>query len=124
MKNYFYVLVFFLFTMSLSAQNLNKLTNAADKAKSSITTNTEQVDKQISSALLKDEDLQTQTIDFLKSNVKTKPSVLDLISKNKGGSNKTLMKSILGDKNLAKVAIDYVKNNPDLLKKAMKIVGL
>jgi hypothetical protein len=34
------------------------------------------------------------------------------------------MKSILGDKNLSTAAIEYISSNPELLSKAMKIIGM
>jgi hypothetical protein len=46
------------------------------------------------------------------------------MAKNSGDSSEGLMQSILGDKPLAMAAIQYISNNPKLLEKAMKLVGM
>ena len=72
---------------------------------------------------MKDEGLQKETINYLKSNPETVESLTSMITKN-GGANKGIMKSILGDKTLSAAAIDYISNNPELLDKAMKLIGM
>jgi len=123
MKNYIFLLCFAFFATTMSAQVLpsaKKLTKKTEQAISKEKTN---MDDQISKALMKDEDLQKETIDFLKSNPDTKSSLMGLLTKNKGMKG-NLMKSILGNQDLASAAIGFIKSNPDLLKKAMQIVGL
>jgi hypothetical protein len=72
---------------------------------------------------MKDEGLQKETINYLKSNPETVESLAGMVTKN-GGSTKGIMKSILGDKTLSTAAIDYISNNPELLDKAMKLIGM
>jgi len=121
MKNYFFLLFIAMFSLSLSAQNLPSVKNVTDNAEKTI--KNKDVDEQVSNALLKDEGLQKEAFNFLKSNPKTKSSFLGLLEKNKGSST-DLIKSVLGNKDLATAAINYIKDNPKLLEKAMKIVGL
>ena len=113
------------FTASLSAQSLPKLKTSDVKMDGIESVKKEQpkLDSQIKDALMKDEDLQKETIDYLKSNPDTAKSLTEIASKNKG-SNKGIMKSILGDKDLTTAAIDYISKNPDLLNKAMKVIGM
>ena len=122
MKNYFFILTVLLFSFSVTAQDL-PTKKMSEMSKSALSTNTKDVNKQIASALLKDEGLQKKAISYLKDNPDTKTSLLDMISKNKGSSS-SLMKSILDNKELSMAAINYIKDNPKLLKKAMKIIGL
>ncbi|OBQ55952.1 hypothetical protein JJL45_05980 [Tamlana sp. s12] len=111
-------LMFSAFTMSaqlpISSSDLKSISTTTKLSESQ----TEKVEK----ALLTDEDLQSKTIDYLKSNPETSKSVLDLASKSSG--NTDLMKSILGNNSLATYAIDYISKNPKLLKQALKVVGL
>jgi hypothetical protein len=72
---------------------------------------------------MKDEGLQKETINYLKSNPDTVESITNMVKGNKG-SNSGIMKSILGDKDLSASAIQYISENPALLKKAMKLVGM
>ena len=123
MKHYFFLLFVVMFSLSLSAQDLPSVKKVTDKTEKALKNNNQDVDKQISTALLKDEGLQREAFNFLKSNPDTKSSFMGLLGKNKG-SSKDLIKSVLGDKDLATAAIDYIKDNPKLLEKAMKIVGL
>lgn len=83
---------------------------------------------QIKEALMKDEDLQTETINYLKKNPDTKSAMAKLamggMGASLGSSSSGLMKSILGNQNLAAAAINFVQSNPDMLNKAMKILGI
>lgn len=112
-------------TTALTAQSLpsvksKDLTKAATESVSSLSSKQE---TQIKNALMKDDELQGKTIDFLKSNPETASSLMGMAKANKG-NNKGLMKSILGDKSLTQAALDYISKNPALLKKAMKFVGI
>ena len=122
MKKYFFLLFVVVFSFSLSAQDIPSAKNVTDVSEKTINEN-KKVDEQISKALLKDEGLQREAFNFLKSNPDTKSSFLSLLSNNKG-SGQDLIKSVLGNKDLATAAVDFMKGNPDLLEKALKIVGL
>jgi len=121
MKNYFFLLFVVMFSFSMSAQDLPSVKKVTDKTEKTLKDTN--VDEQVSKALLKDEGLQREAFNFLKSNPDTKSSFMGLLGKNKG-SSKDLIKSVLGNKELATAAINYIKDNPKLLEKAMKIVGM
>ena len=111
--------------MSLSAQTMPSL-NSSDASKAgleAVSKNNPDQTAQIKSALEKDTGLQKEAINYLKNNPDTAKSVAGIVKKN-GGSNKGLMKSILGDKDLTTAAIEYISSNPELLSKAMKLVGM
>ncbi len=113
------------FSMTLSAQTMPSV-KASDLKKDGIEAVSKEkpnMEAQIKSALMKDEDLQKETIKYLKSNPETTKSLTSMVAKNKG-SNKGIMKSILGDKKLSTAAIDYISKNPKLLEKAMKVIGM
>jgi hypothetical protein len=80
-------------------------------------------DKQIKEALMKDEGLQTETIEHLKENEETKEAV-ERLSAKADGSKKGIMKGILKNEMLTKAALDFIKSKPDLLQKAMSLVGM
>jgi hypothetical protein len=122
MKNYIFLLFVVLFSFSLAAQDIPSVKSVKKSAEKAVVENKD-VDEQISTALLKDEGLQREAFNFLKSNPDTKSSFASLLSKNKSSSS-DLIKSVLGNKDLATAAINYIKDNPKLLEKAMKIVGL
>ncbi|MDO6760444.1 hypothetical protein Q4566_09570 [Tamlana sp. 2_MG-2023] len=103
--------------ISMSAQSFPVKTSDLKAAASS-----DSQTEKIKEALMKDEDLQSKTIDYLKKDPETAKSVMDLASNS--SSNSDLMKSILGDKSLTSHAIDYITKNPKLLKQALKVVGL
>ena len=124
--NKFLLFTFILaFSASLSAQNLStpKASDLKKDGVESLSKEKPNLDEQIKDALMKDEGLQKETINYLKSNPETVESLAGMVTKN-GGSNKGIMKSILGDKTLSAAAIDYISNNPELLEKAMKLIGM
>ncbi len=113
------------FSATLSAQTLPsvKTSDLNKDGIEAISKDTPNMEAQIKEALMKDDDLQKDTIDYLKSNPETTESLTGIVKENKG-SNEGIMKSILGDKDLTTAAIDYISNNPELLSKAMKLVGM
>ncbi len=113
------------FSTTLSAQTMPTV-KTSDLKKTGIEAVSKEkpnMEAQIKSALMKDEDLQKETIKYLKSNPETTKSVTNMVKDNKG-SNKGIMKAILGDKKLSTAAIDYISKNPKLLSKAMKVIGM
>ncbi|WP_034059157.1 hypothetical protein [Lacinutrix jangbogonensis] len=124
MKKILFFTFIFAFSASLSAQQLSKV-SASDLKKDgmeAISKEKPNLESQIKSALMKDEDLQKDTINYLKSNPDTAKSLTSIVLKNKESIN-GIMKSILGDNVLSKVAVDYISENPELLKKVMKLIG-
>jgi hypothetical protein len=122
MKKYVF-LVFVLFSAySVSAQKLpttKKLSKETVMEKAKVS---EDVKAQVKTALLKDKGLQKEAFNFLKSNPETSSAFAGLAAKKLGSSS--LIKSVLGDSDLANAAINYVASNPKLLEKAMKIIGM
>ena len=82
-----------------------------------------EMDQQIKDALMKDEGLQKETIDYLKENPETTSALTKILTDNKGSLD-GIMKSVLGDSKLTTAAIDWISNNPEMLNKVMKIVGM
>lgn len=112
-------------SFSLSAQvipsvKVDEIKNVGKEVVSKENTN---LDKQIKTALMKDEGLQKNAINYLKSNPDTSKSLAGLLMKNDGSSS-AIMKSILGDDKLTAVVIDYITKNPKLLKQATSLIGM
>jgi len=113
------------FSASLTAQTIPSL-DSSDLKKGgleAVSMENPKMQDQIKTALMKDEGLQKETIKHLKSNPDTAKSLTNMAKKN-SGSTKGIMKSILGDKDLTTAAIEYISSNPELLSKAMKVIGM
>lgn len=128
MKNLLALILLFAASSTVMAQ-LPKV-NKADLQSNveEVSGQAELTDDQIKEALMKDEDLQEETISFLKKSPDTKNAMAKLamggMGASLGSSSSGLMKSILGDQNLAAAAIGFVKSNPAMLTKALKILGM
>ena len=79
--------------------------------------------KQIKDALMKDEGLQKETINYLKENPETTNALSKILADNKGSLD-GIIKSVLGDSDLTTAAVDWISKNPEMLNKVMKIVGM
>lgn len=123
MKKYLFLSLVLAFTLSVTAQKLPPTNKISKESIEQTAKKTDKVEEQVKSALLKDKGLQKEAFNFLKSNPETTSAFAGLASKNIGSSS-GLMKSVLGDSDLASAAVDYIMKNPKLLEKAMKIVGL
>lgn len=123
MKKTLIFAAFLTFAATVSAQSLPSATSIKKSTQEVVTKEKMTTNDQIKKALLNDEDLQTAAIGHLKSNPDTAASIANIATENDGAMS-GMMKSILGDKKLAAIAIDYIAKNPKLLEKAMKIVGM
>lgn len=108
---------------SVSAQSTKKLNKMSKDAKTEVTAKADTQDKQITDALLKDEEIQKATLDYLTQNETTQKEVA-MIAKEAEASKTGIMDAILKNEALTTAAIDYVKSNPELLEKAMSLVGM
>jgi hypothetical protein len=111
------------FSLAASAQTTESMTKMSKDKKAEMTSAVNEQDKQITDALMKDKELQEETVDYLMNNEDTKEEVAKIAKQTKG-SKKGIMASILKNEQLTAAAIDYVKSNPELLKKAMSVVGM
>jgi hypothetical protein len=125
MKKYILLSLGLVFSASLSAQVLPKVSSndLKKEATKMVSEENPDMESQIKSALMKDEGLQKDTINYLKSNPETTKSLIGLVKDNEG-SYEGIMKSILGDKELTSMAVDYISKNPKLLRKAMKLIKM
>jgi uncharacterized membrane protein YvbJ len=125
MKRIVLLIVAAVFSASISAQTLPSV-NTEDVKEAGMAVAAEQtqdVEKQIKEALMKDEDLQEETIGYLKDNEDTSDAIADIIGENED-SLSGIMEAVMGDSTLSSAAIEWISNNPEMLKKAMKIVGM
>lgn len=112
-------------TLSISAQTMPSV-SADDVQEAGMEAVAEQgtdLTQQITDALTKDEGIQKEAIDYLKSNPETTDAISQIISENKD-SIEGIMKSVLGDSSLSTAAIDWIANNPEMLNKVMKLAGM
>jgi hypothetical protein len=121
--------LFFMFAMAfstaVSAQTMPSISTDDVKkvGAEALAEQNPEMDKQIKDALMKDEGLQKETINYLKENPETASALAGILTKNKGSLD-GIMKSVLGDSQLTTAAIDWISNNPEMLSKAMKIIGM
>ena len=123
MKKYLIFTFILAFSATLSAQTITRLSTSDVKKGALTAVPQENMNDQILNALKKDAGLQKEALNYLKNNSETAASVASM-AKNSGEPSQELMQSILGDKPLAMAAIQYISNNPKLLEKAMKLVGM
>ncbi len=125
MKRVVLLIIAVIFSASISAQTMPsvKTDDIKDAGMAVAAEENPDVEKQIKEALMKDEGLQKETINYLKENPETTSAVSKILEDNKGSVD-GIMKSVLGDSALSTAAIDWISNNPEMLQKAMKIVGM
>ena len=125
MKKVLFVMFALAFTTAVSAQTMPSIsTNDVKKVGvDALAEQSPEMDKQIKEALMKDEGLQKETIDYLKENPETASALTNILTENKGSLD-GIMKSVLGDSDLTTAAIDWISKNPEMLNKVMKIVGM
>ena len=125
MKTVFLLFFALVFTMSLSAQNMPSVNTEDVKAASMQAAADQNPDMtaQIKEALMKDEGIQKETLDYLKSNPETTSAITKIIQDNKDSIDQ-IMKSVLGDSALTSAAVDWIANNPEMLNKVMKFAGM
>lgn len=108
---------------TLSAQSTNMTNSKKVDSKKVVTSKDAQLDNHISQALLKDETLQDATFKNLDSNKETNAALAQIYTQAEG--NKVdMMKQVLLNKKLSVVAIQYVKENPEMMEKAMKVARM
>ena len=125
MKRMILLMTGMIFTLSISAQTMPAV-STDDVESAGIEAAAEQnpdLTKQITDALMKDEGLQKETIDYLKNNPETTNAISKIIEDNKDSID-GIMKSVLGDSALSTAAVDWIANNPEMLNKAMKLAGM
>ena len=124
MKGVFLVIIAVIFSSSMYSQEVS-LSNAADQVAEAevVVEQTQDVETQIKDALMKDENLQKEAINYLKENPETASSVADILQANEGSMD-GIISAVLGDSELAKTAVNYIKNNPEMLKQVMKLAGM
>ncbi len=125
MKKVLFLMFAMAFTTAVSAQTMpsiktDDLKNAGAQA---LAEQNPEMEKQIKDALMKDEGLQKETINYLKENPETTSALTKIIADNKDSID-GVMKSVLGDSKLTSAAIDWISKNPEMLNKVMKIVGM
>lgn len=113
------------FSTAVSAQSMPSVSTDDVKkmGTEALASQSPDTEKQIKDALMKDEGLQKETINYLKENPETASALAGILTKNKGSLD-GIMKSVLGDSDLTSAAIEWISNNPEMLSKVMKIVGM
>lgn len=125
MKRIVLLIVAVVFSATISAQTIPSVKTEDVKSAGMAVANEQNPDmeKQIKEALMKDESLQEETIGYLQDNEDTSDAITEIIQDNED-SLSGIMEAVMGDSALSSAAIDWISNNPEMLKKAMKIAGM
>jgi len=125
MKRIVLLIVAVVFSASISAQTVPSVTaeDVKDAGMAVAAEQTPDLEKQIKEALMKDESLQEETVGYLRDNEDTSDAITEIIGENED-SLSGIMEAVMGDSTLSSAAIQWISNNPEMLKKAMKIVGM
>lgn len=128
MRRVFLFVVAIAFSTAVQAQDAS-VSQAADQAVNqvaegeAVATETQDVEIQIIDALMKDENLQKEAINYLKENPETASSVAGILKANEGSMD-GIITAVLANNELAKTAVNYIKNNPEMLQTAMQLAGM
>lgn len=123
MRKVLFLMFAIAFTTSVSSQTMPSVTSDAVKAGAEALANNPELGGQIKDALMQNKGLQKKTVNYLKENPETASSLSKIVADNKGSLD-GIIKSVLGDSELTTAAVDYISNNPKMLKKVMKMVGM
>ena len=125
MKRFVLLIAVMTFTLSVSAQTMPTVSKDDVKAAGveALADQGTDLTDQIKDALMKDEGIQKETIDYLKNNPETTSAISKIIADNQDSIN-GIMKSVLGDSALSTAAVDWIANNPEMLKQVMKLAGM
>ena len=122
MKKLLLVLTILAFTNITFAQTI--ALNDAAKATNSVTkAGSKEVQKQIENGLVTNEDLAAMGADYLKSNPETRSTFATLYKENKGVIGST-MKAVMNNPKLKNSVMDYINDNPDIMNKALSVLGM
>ena len=107
-----------------SLKDATKTTESVTKtAESATKANSKEVQKQIQNGLVTNEAVGAMGADYLKSNPDTKSAFLRLYKENNGSIGKT-MKAAMKDPEMKKSVMDYINDNPDVMNKALSMLGM
>lgn len=125
MKRVLLLIFVMAFTTSISAQTMPSVStdDVKNAGMEAAAKQNPELEQQIKDALSKDEGLQKETVNYLKENPDTASAIAKIIADNKDSLD-GIIKSVLGDSSLTTAAVDWIANNPEMLSKAMKIIGM
>ena len=109
-------------TVSEAADQVAKAEAVASEAEA-VATEVPDVDIQIIDALMKDESLQKEAVNYLKENPETASSVAGILKANEGYME-GIITAVLANNELTTTAVNYIKNNPEMLQTALKLGGM
>ena len=107
-----------------SLKDASKATESVTKSAESVTkTNSKEVQKQIQDGLVNNDELATMGAKYLKSNPETRSTFATLYEQNKGSINQA-MKAVMNNPKLKSSVMDWINGNPDVMNKALGMLGM
>jgi hypothetical protein len=86
-------------------------------------TNSKEVQKQIQNGLTTNDELAAMGADYLKGNSDTSSAFSKIYKDNKGSINQT-MKAVMANPKLKSSVMDYINGNPEIMTKALGMLGM
>ena len=108
-------------TVSQAADQVAKAEAIATEAEA-VATEAQEVEIQIIDALMKDESLQKEAVNYLKENPETASSVAGILKANEGYME-GIITAVLANNELTESTVNYIKNNPEMLQTVMQLAG-
>jgi hypothetical protein len=122
MKKLLLILSIVAFT-NLSYGQVGSIKDATKSVETITKTNSKEVQKQIQNGLTSNDELATMGADYLKRNPDTKSEFTKLYKDNKGSVNQA-MKAVMNNPKLKSSVMDYINDNPEIMTKALGMLGM
>tara|TARA_B100000795_G_scaffold254091_1_gene224720 strand:- start:172 stop:540 length:369 start_codon:yes stop_codon:yes gene_type:complete len=122
MRKLLLILSIFAFT-NLSYGQAISIKEASKSVETITKTNSKEVQKQIQNGLTSNDELAAMGADYLKGNSDTQSDFYKLLKDNKGSVN-LAMKAVMNNPKLKSSVMDYITANPEIMTKALGMLGM
>ncbi|MFT5249605.1 MAG: hypothetical protein ACI93P_001331 [bacterium] len=122
MKKLLLILSIVAFT-NLSYGQIVSIKDATKSIETITKTNSKEVQKQIQNGLTTNDELAAMGADYLKGNTDTSSAFSKIYKDNKGSINQT-MKAVMANTKLKSYVMDYINGNPEIMTKALGMLGM
>ncbi len=112
------------YAQTITVNDAAKATKSVTKSAESATkTNSKDVQEKIQNGLVNNDELASMGASYLKSNPETRSTFATLYKENKGSINQA-MKAVMNNPKLKSSVMDWINGNPDVMNKALSMLGM
>lgn len=123
MKKLLFIFAVLAFTNFSYAQQVNSLKDAAKATESISKTSSKEVQKQIQNGLVTNDELSSMGAKYLQNNPETRSTFSKIYKENKGSIGQ-VMKAAMSNPKLSSSVMDWINGNPDVMNKALGMLGM